>query len=853
MRLHTPPPPPTRSRRPLALAGLAVLATGAIALLAYVAGVYNGVYRTRQMQEQMQTVRGLPELAGNWLQSLTADAPPALTIDLSRNNYQRLAIKREEALKRGKLITSADDFVPAEIRFEGETIPIRIRLKGDETDHLEGDAWSFRVHVRGDRTLLGMKRFSLHHPRTRNYAHEWLFHRIVGDEGLIGLRYRFVDVQVNGRDVGLYALEEHFDKRLVEFNRRREGAVVRFDESGYWETFGTYGPTRIGMSAVPIIADAFQTAQPDGFGTSTALADSSSRAGYVDALTLLEAYQSGQRPGAEVFDVPKLARFLALADVFGGWHGTHWNNTRFYLNPVTVWLEPVVFDTDAGRSTRMLASGVGSRLHWRDNVVQLLTEPAIAGAYVRELERVSRPAYVDSVLAANADALDATLRTIHRSYPTYTFDPEVYRDNARYLRWALQPPVIVHAYARRAAPGRVQIDAGNVMSLPIELLAISDAPLGNPILLPGKLRENPTAYRSFTVEGNRVDSLRLTYRLLGSDSTRTAAITPHARRNAPTLDAGPTRMPATTDRFPFLTDDGATVRIPTGTWAISEPLVIPEGRRLILDAGTTLDLTNEALIVVRGPVEAVGTRDAPVRMVSSDSTGQGLVVVEAGATSQFEHVQIIDQGTPEQAGWTLTGAVTFYESPLVARHTTFAGSRGEDQLNFIRTTFELSDTDFAGTRSDALDADFTEGRLARVDFRNCGNDCVDVSGTVLEMHDVTVRGAGDKALSVGEGSEVVARGFIAVDANLGVAGKDRSTVTLDGGRILGAQVGYTVFQKKPEFGGAVVFATGMRVEAGIPYLLQPGSVLRLDGTDQCPNENDPEGRLYGVEFGAASQ
>ncbi|NJM95793.1 MAG: hypothetical protein HC792_06715 [Acaryochloridaceae cyanobacterium CSU_5_19] len=37
-----------------------------------------------------------------------------------------------------------------------------------------------------------------------------------GREGLPALRYEFVNVIQNGKDMGIYALEEHFEKRLIE-------------------------------------------------------------------------------------------------------------------------------------------------------------------------------------------------------------------------------------------------------------------------------------------------------------------------------------------------------------------------------------------------------------------------------------------------------------------------------------------------------------------------------------------------------------------------------------------------------------------------------------------------------------
>ena len=105
-----------------------------------------------------------------------------------------------------------------------------MRLKGDEVDHLRGKKWSYRVKVKGDRTLLGLKVFSLQHPGTRNYLDEWFYHQLLEREDVLSLRYSFVHLTLNGKDMGIYALEEHFAKQLVEHHQRREGPIVRFDE-----------------------------------------------------------------------------------------------------------------------------------------------------------------------------------------------------------------------------------------------------------------------------------------------------------------------------------------------------------------------------------------------------------------------------------------------------------------------------------------------------------------------------------------------------------------------------------------------------------------------------------------------
>ena len=183
-----------------------------------------------QMAERFKpffsVLRGVAEenirIPGNYLSSLTA-FPENLHIDIKHKDFQKLAHIRDRAMVNGHLNRADKSYVPAQIRHRERTYDIKLRLKGDNIDHLRGEKWSYRVKIGSDDTLLGMKTFSLQHPRTRNFIYEWLFHQALKREGVIGLQYEFVNVTVNGNDLGIFALEEHFEKRLLESNQRRVG------------------------------------------------------------------------------------------------------------------------------------------------------------------------------------------------------------------------------------------------------------------------------------------------------------------------------------------------------------------------------------------------------------------------------------------------------------------------------------------------------------------------------------------------------------------------------------------------------------------------------------------------------
>ena len=76
-----------------------------------------------------------------------------------------------------------------------------------------------------------MRRFSVQAPKRSGWGHEWVMYQWFRKEGLIALRYDYIDLTLNGKRRGIYALEESFSKELIENNQRREGPILKWDES----------------------------------------------------------------------------------------------------------------------------------------------------------------------------------------------------------------------------------------------------------------------------------------------------------------------------------------------------------------------------------------------------------------------------------------------------------------------------------------------------------------------------------------------------------------------------------------------------------------------------------------------
>ena len=117
--------------------------------LIFFLGVY--IHRTEFFHNRITPIKVINANI-NFLRSIVVGAlarPEHITIDIKHNDFQKLVYKQQIALATGVLISTSNDYVSANIRYKDKTIKVKIRLKGDWTEHLEGDKWSFRIQVKG--------------------------------------------------------------------------------------------------------------------------------------------------------------------------------------------------------------------------------------------------------------------------------------------------------------------------------------------------------------------------------------------------------------------------------------------------------------------------------------------------------------------------------------------------------------------------------------------------------------------------------------------------------------------------------------------------------------------------------
>jgi len=260
---------------------------------------------------------------------------PTIAIDIKFKNWEKLEKSRSNALRNGLILKEDKKFVKASIRYSNQLVKAKVRIKGDFTDHLEGDKWSLRVKTKKDDHLFGIRSFSLQNPKTRGNLGEPLFLEMLRENGVLAPRYLFVNEIINGNKVGVMALEEHFSKEILEINKRKESVLIKLDETLFWENKANNNSD---------FYHNYTAASVSAFNEKKIEKSPLLKSHYRVAVGLLRSFLSDELKASDIFDVELLGRYLAIVDTWGAWHAVTWHNIRFAYNPYTAKIEPIGFD-----------------------------------------------------------------------------------------------------------------------------------------------------------------------------------------------------------------------------------------------------------------------------------------------------------------------------------------------------------------------------------------------------------------------------------------------------------------------------------------------------------------------------
>tara|TARA_Y100000590_G_scaffold402256_1_gene487878 strand:+ start:510 stop:2144 length:1635 start_codon:yes stop_codon:yes gene_type:complete len=368
-------------------------------------------------------------------------------IEISPTELNKIEAERQKVIKEtnDKKIANNSTFefnnYKSKIIYNNKSYNANIRLKGDRIVHWnEKNKSSYRINIRKNETIMGLKKFSLQKPRVRNYIHEWIFHELNSENGLIKLKYDFINLYINNKDMGIYVVEEFFTKHILEKNKRKNGPIFSVQES--FETkfvnskFEVYDK-RIWLNDANIALTK-------------------------NILSKLKLFINSKIGASETLDLDMWSSYLATTDLLRTYHGANLKSQKFYYNITTNKFEPVPFDghfwnpilSHASKEDRdrimievsgdeMDTPGVVSYSTFLANT--LINDELFAKKYFSALKKVSSKEFLDNFFNKRKNAINRISSLIYSDYflndfihfygpGIYYFDKEKIYERAKIIR-----------------------------------------------------------------------------------------------------------------------------------------------------------------------------------------------------------------------------------------------------------------------------------------------------------------------------------------------------------------------------------------------------------------------------------
>lgn len=805
----------------------------------------------------------------NEVQHIYKEKP--LRIYIEDGELEKLKKIRQKAFKKRILETTKDSWVKAVLFYGDETYKAKLRFKGDWLDHLQGIKWSFRIKLKKNGSFKGMREFSIQTPAARYFIDEWLVHKIYEKEDVLTTRYDFIPVYLNGKNLGLYVYEEHFVKQLIENKKRREGPIIKFTEDQMWKA-RVYKDDK----QYPV----FLSSEIVPFKSSKIEHNKKLKKQFELAQNLLYKYKFFTNNAESVFDIDKLAKYLALIDLTRSYHGLIWHNQRFYYNPVLSKLEPIAYDNycDAGVMQwteraiygNINTSKLGTEPNGFNNFLYLFRNKDFVDKYTYYLKKYSSEEYVNTINKDFDKEIKYLKKILKFEFPAYNYNsnflihnakeiniemPEFIKKSDSNLNIRYTKPIFKHIkkynpkYIKEIVPYYVKawksdnkIKVINYYPKDIILLGLSNNT--NIISYPFSENINMEYFNNtyLTTEDAVIKYLAL--KVSGKEDILYVKVTnyKYPKKFYPAEELVKSSNIYENTNFSINKNN---ILFKTGNIVIEKPIVIPKGYKVIFKKGTKVDFINSSMFISYSPIFMDGSENDKIIIKSSDGTARGFSVIQANEKSKLNNVVFDNFNTLEYKGWELSGAINFYESDVEINSVTFKNNLCEDALNIVRSNFNVSNCNFNHIFSDAFDSDFCTGNLLNTNFNNVGNDAIDFSGSVVYISNCEMNDIGDKGVSGGENSTLDVEDCNVSKAQIGFASKDKSKVKLKNCDIKDCRYGLVALQKKPEYDFAEIDAENITWDNIIDlYAIEKKSKLTLNNKKIKGNIKNLAKRFY---------
>ena len=786
-------------------------------------------------------------------------------LDINMKNFEIILNDRKEVIKNGHAIKKEFEEVPGYLWFEGNKKRMSVRLKGIlDTHWLTKRRMSLKIELKNGETVLGYNEFSIQKPRERQWPYNHVFEKLSEKLEILSTNSDFVNVIVNGEKWGIMLIEESLGKVYLDSKKKKESLIFKFGDEREWfegwsdKPFYLY---RLGdPSLIYHVYNLTKNLCSDEKLNNDFIVDNNNKNRKIISYVTnnIKDYNS------EIFYNDKLNKAFYLSEIWGNFHNLLNNNTSYYFNPYSLKLDPIIRDQYAISEINnkqdiqqwpppiqfLLSLEKIKSNQKKNNIVDSIEN--IIPLAKKEFLKAKNLFPVDEI--KNTESLILNLASVKNNkndlmnFTPSSFYKKIdnglildYRklenlnsfDNSKPIQNSQQIKRIKdHIYFEHYTNGEIEI-----FNLIPDNIIINEVNfngknlLEDKIILPSYLSNNKSMIIQTKVKGSHDGKFTIVSSYKNNKSIITNKISLIKDVTNPLTNY--TQLPD------FFVKKENKYIIPSGTWIVEKDILLQGD--LFIEPGAILKFSENVSLIIKGKINAVGTSDKKIIFDSISENWNGLYIYNASETSFLSNVIFNNTIGINEGMLQLTGGIVFYKSPVEMKNITFNNSKGEDALNIINSLYKIENVQFFNSLSDAFDSDYSSGTIINTEFENIGGDALDFSGSNVTIKNMIALSVKDKAISIGEKSNLNISDINFKKVGVGVASKDGSVAVVDNCNIEDPSLfGLMTYVKKKNYSYPSLIATNCNIKfskfsdlkketkKNKKYFRQIGSTLKID-------------------------
>lgn len=745
-----------------------------------------------------------------------------LVFDIKFKQFEKLEDNIDLAVTSGVINESIFESVKSNIRVPGKKLRAEVRLTGDTLDHLSTHKRSMLVNIKND-NFKGIREFSLIGPFIKNYQSSYLINSAMRFRDVLAPRDDFVNVLLNGSNIGLMYLEERYEEQFTEESKRPYGPIIDFNKNtNQWS-----------------------------FHDNEMFWGKDKNLGYI--YSILENAYDNPSSYEDLIDEERWAEYVAVIFLFKCSNGNIRENQSFYFNPIDKTLEPIssknfCSEADSKRPLGFLPyeheifykllsidsfkTSVIKKLNWwlnHENAHQFLNDLNDKQELIQSLLATEAP-FLGEFKISN-DHLGKTINWIQNMHiPVAELQKNKRKTDKDLSKYDGGIPLV---YVRRKDNSYV-INVNKFDEQKYELKEFKISTIDDVFTIPfsGADSLSHVQKKTDSIITDHIDGfnysyidkrdIRKTFTFKANLGYTTAAKSIFVASSFSSLSK---YFKIDHDKKEFFVKENNQL-------VIEELLILPAGYDLVLGPSSLLQFKKDAGIIIRGGVNVNGLKNNEVVLQSyQGEKWAGVLILAAGEPVNINHL-VMDGGSGVFNGFVYRGAFTINKAEFMIRNSVFQNNLSEDTLNIVQSKGDIENSTILNSRSDGLDIDFGEVTITSSKFINIGSqtgaDAIDMSGSNVKITDCSIENTTDKGISVGEGSYAEISDLSINMALVGVVTKDSSRVIANKMFFRDIQFADTMtYRKKEHYGGGMLNLTGLDSTLN-NHIVQDNSVAFVD-------------------------